>query len=302
MKLLEKLVNVHAPSGEEFRMKEFLLQYIEAHSKNWTIQPKLIHGEEFHDALILVFGEPRTVIFAHTDTIGFTVRYDDQLVPIGGPEADSGFELTGEDTYGPIDCKLDVRDGQLYYDFPRAIQRGTSLVFKSNFRLTSDFVQSPYMDNRLGVYNALKVAETLENGVIVFSTYEEHGGGSVPFILNNLLASYAIKQALISDITWVTEGVRHGEGVAISLRDKNIPRKIFIDRILKLAAESKIPYQLEVEGAGSSDGREVQVSPFAIDWCFIGAPEHGVHSPNEIVHLDDIKAMTEMYQYLMMRL
>jgi putative aminopeptidase FrvX len=230
------------------------------------------------------------------------VRYDNQLVPIGGPEAESGYELTGQDVFGPVDCKLKIQDGQLFYDFPRTIQRGTSLVFKSNFRLNSEYVQSPYMDNRLGVYSALKVAETLENGAIVFSTYEEHGGGSVPFLLNYLMANHPVKQALISDITWVTEGVRHGDGVAISLRDKNIPRKAFIDKILRLALESKIKYQLEVEGAGSSDGREVQVSPHFIDWCFIGAPEDNVHSPNEKVHLDDITSMIEMYQYLMTRL
>ena len=36
-------------------------------------------------------------------------------------------------------------------------------------------------------------------------------------------------QALISDITWVTEGVTHGKGCAISLRDSGVPRsEIFV--------------------------------------------------------------------------
>ena len=97
----------------------------------------------------------------------------------------------------------------------------------------------------------------------------------------------------------MTEGVHHGQGVVISLRDKNIPRKVFVDKVVLLAEESGIPYQLEVEGAGSSDGREVQQSPYPIDWCFIGAPEDHVHSPDEKVHLKDIDAMIHMYQYLM---
>ncbi|MEQ8879830.1 MAG: M20/M25/M40 family metallo-hydrolase, partial [Cyclobacteriaceae bacterium] len=113
---------------------------------------------------------------------------------------------------------------------------------------------------------------------------------------------HRIKPALISDITWVTDGVPHGEGVVISLRDKNIPRKVFIDRILQLAEESDIPYQMEVEGGGSSDGREVHHSPYPVDWCFIGAPESNVHSPNEKVHLDDVQAMIDMYKYLVSRL
>ena len=302
MELLQNLINVHAPSGEEFRMKEFLLDYISTQKHRWRVMPEVVYGSEFQDVVMLVFGKPRTAIFAHVDTVGFTVRYANQLVPIGGPEAELGFELTGEDSMGSIDCKLLSQEGRLFHDFPRGIDRGTSLVFKSNFRLTEEYVQTPYLDNRLGVYNALKVAEQLEDGVIAFTTYEEHSGGSVPFILGYLEARFQIRNVLVSDITWVTEGVQPGKGVVISLRDCNIPRKIFLDKLLQLAAESGIPYQLEVEGGGSSDGREIQMSPFPIDWCFIGAPEDYVHSPDERVHLKDIDSMIGMYSYLMKNL
>jgi putative aminopeptidase FrvX len=108
-----------------------------------------------------------------------------------------------------------------------------------------------------------------------------------------------VRNALISDITWVTEGVLHGHGVAISIRDKFIPRKKFVDNIVHLAEKSGIAYQLEVEGTGGSDGREVQFSPYAIDWCFIGAPEDHVHSPGEKVALQDLEAMTDMYRFLL---
>ena len=72
------------------------------------------------------------------------------------------------------------------------------------------------MDNRLGVWNALQVAETLKDGIICFSCWEEHGGGSVGYLAKFIYENYGVKQALISDITWVTKGVKHGEGVAIS--------------------------------------------------------------------------------------
>ena len=302
MELLKNLINVHAPSGEEFRMKEFLLDYISAQKYYWKVMPEVVYGPEFQDVVILIFGKPRTAILAHVDTIGFTTRYANQLVPIGGPEAERGFELTGEDSKGPINCKLIPQEGRLFHDFPREIDRGTSLVFKSNFRQTEECVQSPYLDNRLGVYNALKVAEKLEDGIIIFTTYEEHGGGSIPFVLSYLEGRFQIRSALVSDITWVSEGVQPGKGVTISLRDRNIPRKVFLDKILQLALKSGIPYQLEVEGDGSSDGREIQISPFPLDWCFIGAPEDLVHSPDERVYLKDIDAMIEMYNYLMKNL
>ena len=155
------------------------------------------------------------------------------------------------------------------------------------------------MDNRLGVWNALQVAETIENGVIVFSTWEEHGGGSVGYLGKFLYEKYGVRQALISDITWVTEGVKHGKGVAISMRDSGIPRRTYLNRIVELAKQSKIPFQIEVESAGGSDGNGLQKSSYPIDWCFIGAPEDNVHTPDEKVHKKDIEAMVDMYRLLM---
>ena len=158
------------------------------------------------------------------------------------------------------------------------------------------------MDNRLGVWNALKVAEKLENGIICFSAWEEHGGGSVGYLAKFIYEKYGVKQALISDITWVTEGVEHAKGVAISIRDSGIPRRTYINRIIDLAKASNIPFQLEVENAGGSDGNALQRSPYPFDWCFIGAPEDFVHTPDEKVHKSDIESMTQMYDYLMINL
>ena len=46
------------------------------------------------------FGKPRTAIFAHMDSIGFTVRYGKELVKLGGPRISSGTKLIGEDSKG----------------------------------------------------------------------------------------------------------------------------------------------------------------------------------------------------------
>ncbi|MDN4166368.1 aminopeptidase [Cytophagales bacterium LB-30] len=303
MELLKALCACHAPSGSERPLRDFLLHYIQTHVPKWKVQPTLVYGDEWQDNLMLVFGKPRTAVLAHMDSVGFTVRYQNQLVPIGGPEVKSGYTLVGQDALGPIECTLEVNEeGYLFYQFPRAIQRGTSLTFKPDFRETKSYVQSCYLDNRLGIYNALQLAETLEDGIIAFSTWEEHGGGSVPQIAKWMVETYGVRQALISDITWVTDGVFHGKGVVVSLRDRNIPRKVYLDKIIALATESGFPFQLEVEAHGSSDGRELHQSPYPIDWCFVGAPEDHVHSPDEKVHKADIKAMLGLYQYLMKHL
>lgn len=299
-KFLQQLCQIHAPSGEEHALKEFLLKYIKSEMKHWNVQPEIIHGDEFQDCILLKFGKPRTAIFAHMDSIGFTVRYFNQLLPIGSPDADKGTKLVGKDGKGPIECELDYdKEHHALYRFGRAIERGTSLTYKVNFRQTRDYIQSAYLDNRLGVYNALKVAATLNDGVIAFSCWEEHGGGAVPYLAKHIYSQWGVRQALISDITWVSDGIQPGKGVVISLRDRNIPRKKFINRIIEIADQKKIDYQLEVEGMGSSDGRELQTSPFSFDWCFVGASEKNAHTPDEKVHKHDIITMIDLYAHLM---
>lgn len=307
MKLLEDLVEVRGAASDESRIKEFILRYVEKHADKWKVKPTIIHGEGFQDCIVLVFGKPRTAIYAHMDTIGFSVGYDKDLIKIGGPRTIDGMQLVGSDSQGEIETELMVIDnedeGQSWqYVFDRQIDRGTILTFKPDFRETRSYIQSPYMDNRLGVWSALQVAEDLENGAIVFSTYEEHGGNAVGFCAKYLVDHYGVYQALISDITWVTDGVEHGKGVAVSMRDSGLPRRSYLERIIALANESGIDFQLEVESAGGSDGGMLQKSHLPIDWCFIGAPEDNVHSPDEKVHKHDIQSMVDLYKYLMKHL
>jgi putative aminopeptidase FrvX len=300
MKLLKQLCEIHAPSGGEEAMRDFLLLYTDRHKRGWRVQPEVYFGENFQDCLVLAFGRPRTAVFAHMDTVGFTVRYGNQLLPVGSPDAPQGTVLVGADALGPVECTLEYdHDDHALYSFPRAIERGTTLTYKPDFQETKTAIQSPYLDNRLGLYTVLRLAETLENGVIVFSSWEEHGGGSVPYLAKFISDEWKIRQALIADITWATDGVHPGQGVAISLRDRNIPRRSFIQRVIDIARNRKIDFQLEVEGMGSSDGRELQTSPYPIDWCFVGAPQEHPHTPHERVHKNDITSMLDLYGWLM---
>jgi putative aminopeptidase FrvX len=307
MELLKQMCSIHAPSGNEGNMKDFILDYLKENNKEFKVNPQIIQGEEIQDCIILKFGTPKVAVFAHMDSIGFTVRYNKELIKIGGPRTNDEFQLIGEDSQGSIEAGMmvieDEKGNQSYeYVFDREIERGTELVFKADWREDRNYVQCCYMDNRLGVYNALKLAETLENGIICFSCWEEVGGGSVGYLGKYIYERWGVNNALISDITWVTEGVKHGNGVAISLRDSGLPRRSYINKIIELAKKSEIPFQLEVESSGGSDGNQLQKSAYPFNWCFIGAPENFVHSPNEKVHKRDIKAMLDLYKYLMKHL
>ena len=304
IRLLSDLIKVRGAASDELKIKEFIKSYVQSNAKNWKVQPQIIDGGFFQDTLLLVFGQPKTVIFSHIDTIGFSVGYNQELIKIGGPKLIDGTKLVGKDSIGEVEAELVLIENEdddriVKYVAERPIDSGTILTFQPDFRINDTYVQSAYLDNRLGNFVALKVAETLENGAIAFSTYEEHGGNTVGYLANYLFHNHGVAQALIADITWVTDGVKHGGGVAISMRDSLLPRRSYLNRILDLAKASGIAHQLEVESGGGSDGGMLQKSDLPFDWCFVGAPEDNVHSPDEKVFLKDIESMVALYKYLM---
>lgn len=305
MDLLEQLTRIQAPSGSEAPMKAFIKQYVQENAGNWRQRPVIYEGKHLQDCLILAFGQPRTAIFAHMDSIGYTAGYDQRLETIGKPQAQDGSILTGTDQKGSTDVILRVQEpgesipSGLSYEGDRALEPGAILTYKPHYQVLDSYIESPYIDNRAGVYTALKVAEDLQDGAICFSCWEEHGGGSVSYLARHLYEGLGVQQALIADITWATADIHHGQGPAVSLRDRGVPRQTFVNTVLSAADQSGVTYQREVEGDGGSDGLELQRSPYPFDWCFIGAAESNVHRPDETIHRDDLADMVNLYGHLM---
>ena len=102
MKLLSELCKIHAPSGEEYMLTEYILNYIQIEEQNWKVKPKVYFGNDFQDSIVLSFGKPKTAIFAHMDSIGFTVGYQNELIKIGGPVTKNKIILVGKDKKGLI--------------------------------------------------------------------------------------------------------------------------------------------------------------------------------------------------------
>jgi putative aminopeptidase FrvX len=189
-----------------------------------------------------------------------------------------------------------------FYKSKRSIDPGTTLTYAPDWKESKNFIKSAYLDNRLGVFNALSQAHTMEHGALVFSTYEEVGGGAAQFAGRFLQENFSIQQALISDVTLLAPHIRHHKGVAISMRDRGIPRQAFVRKIIDMAKAHEIPHQLEVEKAGGSDGISLQMSSYSWDWCFIGPPEDNYHQPGEKVAKSDIEAMIALYEILLKEL
>lgn len=308
--LLKKLCSIPSTAGDEGKMKDFILDYFTKNSANFKATPKIYSGAGFQDMVIAVFGEPVTAVLAHTDTVGFTVAYKHELYKIGNPKAKAGTKLVGEDSKGKIECSLKIekkktkngKEETFKYEASRTIEPGTNLTYAPDWNETKNYVKSAYLDNRLGVWNALELANTLTDGALVFTTYEEHGGGGAQFAGKFLQDNFGVQQALISDVTLVSDSIKHKKGVAISMRDRGIPRRSFVNRIIDLANQHEVKYQLEVEKTGGSDGNALQDSSYVWDWCFIGPPEDNYHQPGEKVHKNDMFEMQKLYKALLANL
>jgi putative aminopeptidase FrvX len=298
--LLQNLCDIPGTSGDELAIRDFILQYINNQKHSWKIQPEIWAGDGFQNNVVLIFGKPAIGFYAHLDTVGFTVRYDNYVIPIGGIDGKTGDTLVFEQEGKTLETRLiyEEENDLIMVDAHLPIVPGTALSYKPDFEFKDSYIKSPYLDDRLGVYGLLELAKTADNIALVFTTYEEHGGGGAGYLARLLFEKFKVSKAIIADVTWITEGVHFGKGPVISLRDSRIPRKVFVDEIRKIAKHAGIPFQLEVEAQGGSDGREIQHLPYPIDWCFIGPPSENAHSSLEIVHQNDAELFVDMLRVL----
>jgi endoglucanase len=63
-----------------------------------------------------------------------------------------------------------------------------------------------------------------------------------------------------------------------------------VNRLLEVAKAEKIPYQIEADPRPTStDGRELQMAPGGLATAVISIPLRYMHTPSEIVDLEDIE-------------
>lgn len=290
--LLWRLLATDGPSGDEGALADWL----EAHlGREWPD----VRCERLGDSVIAVRGErPGVAVFAHTDTTGFTLGYDRELIPIGGP-APRDKEPLRPAGASDIGNRLKVRkSGGWKLRGGTEAQPGSRWVYATEPKRDGDEIISPYLDNRAGVWAALQVLARCPSVAVAFTVGEELSGQGAFVCARRLFEQFGITQALISDITWHTAHIHCGDGVAISLRDRFVPRQRFLNCVLALAEASGIPFQREIESSGGSDGGSIERSGVPMEWVFVGAPEKKPHTSRERVTISDLRGMADLLTFL----
>ncbi len=210
-----------------------------------------------------------------------------------------------------IHIDIGARDGE---EAAERVAPGDTGVWRGDpLELPNGRLVSKALDNRLGAYAALEAARRVaENGpevgvVAIASVQEEtsHDGARA--------AAFALEPdaAIVIDVTYTTDvpggdpkrlgKVELGCG-AVVLRGPVANRRVS-DLLVEVAEAQGIPYAIEVwTGRTHSDADDVHASRGGIPTGIVSIPLRYMHSPCELVSLDDLDAVIRLVAAFALRL
>jgi putative aminopeptidase FrvX len=311
--LLEALVRAHGPTGHEQLAFDVVRDAVGDIAE--------IESDSVGNLVARRAGEgPLLALVAHLDVIGLAVAHipDDALIAVhrlGGSRANVAYGQRVEirtrngTVSGVIARKLKddekVEWEQLYVDIgARDGEEARSLVEPGDpmvvvglpVELAGGRVASRSLDNRAGVYVALEALRQLEgaNVAVVAAAQEEIGADGATAAMHRLRPDVAI----VLDVTYATDvgadspstGGEHvlGGGPAIFRGPAMNPR--VLELLLDAAREEGIEHTVEAGAKSYSDADVTFYSRDGIPTGLVSIPLRNMHSPNEIVQLDDLDA------------
>lgn len=186
----------------------------------------------------------------------------------------------------------------------KAIQVGDMITMNRTFQQMGDLFTCKSMDDRVSVFvmiEAVKAVKKHEVDVFAVATVQEEvglrGATTSGWSIQPDIA-VAIDITLANDIPGVPEQdhvTKLGEGTAIKIMDSSlICNPKVVEHFKKVAEKNKIKYQIEVLPAGGTDAGGIQRLHGGIPSFTLSIPTRYVHTVNETVHKDDVKASIDL--------
>lgn len=206
----------------------------------------------------------------------------------------------------PID-KLVIDLGLPGKQVKKLVRVGDVITFGVGFeRFGKGMAVSRAFDDKAGVWVAVRVLETLAKegrapgDFIVAATVQEEIGTR-----GAITSAYGLDPdvAIAFDVTHATDypGIDKtkygkivcGEGPVIA-RGPNINPAVF-ERLVAAAEAEGLPYQIEAEpGVTGTDARSIQISRGGVPTGLVSVPLRYMHTPTEVVSLDDLDATVKL--------
>ena len=333
LKLLEKLCNVIAISGDESEVRKIVLQEIKPYADEVKV-------DALGNVLAMKNGRgrkrPRVMLDAHMDEVGFMI-VDEEGEGIYRFETVGGIDprhLVGKQVYvgrertpGVIGAKpvhlmnADEYTRKVPLDALRIdiglsgrAKVGERAGFATRFRRVGSSILSKAIDDRIGVATVIELLKHSPSNIdlcAAFSVQEEIGlrGAKVAAQYFNPDLAIAIDSTPANDLPLhdgsenMSYNTKLGLGPAIYVADGSTLHDPRLVRFLSETAEAeKIPYQIRQPGGGGTDSGAIQRSLAGIPTVSISVPHRYTHSPVSIARVDDWKHTLQLLHAALKRI
>ncbi len=322
LKLLEKLCNVIAVSGDEGEVRKLVLEEVKPHADELKV-------DMMGNVLATKFGSGknkprmRVMLDAHMDEVGFMIVADDgeglyRFETVGGIDVRHlvGKQvLVGKD-YSPAVIggkpihlmNREERTGKVPLDALRIdtglsgkAKVGDRAGFATKFRRVGPSILSKSIDDRIGVATLIELFRQAPPNIdlcAAFSVQEEIGlrGAKVAAQYFHPDIAIAVDSTPANDMPLYDGGenisynTKLGLGPAIYIADGSTLHDPRLVRFLAETAEAEgIPYQFRQPGGGGTDSGAIQRSLVGIPTVSVSVPHRYTHSPISISRVDDWK-------------
>jgi len=330
---LKELLAARSPSGYESEAQAVLDKYVQSSCERYTkdvLGNRLAVVGSCNDPVLLLAGHMDELGFliTHIDDKGFVYfqpigGHDRLMIPgrrvtILAKESDVR-GVTGKRAIhlmNPDDRKKIPQIHEMWIDIGASskkeaeerISLGDPVVYTHGYEpLYGSVGIARAFDNKTGCYVVNEVVRrlaadspSLNAQVVAVSTTQEEIGtrGAIP-------SSFAVDPhfGIAVDVGHATDhpdcdARKHGKhvlgGGPIVYRGANINPIVF-ERLMQCAAEKDIPVQVKPEaGPTPTDARAVQMAREGVATGLIGIPLRYMHTPSEVVDLNDLEACVEL--------
>jgi len=279
---------------------------------------------------------PKLVLDAHTDEVGFMVNHIDKrgfvrVTSLGGmdPRVFYGQRLiiygkkplvgmvgavpphiskSGNNKEVPEieDCVVDL--GLRADKVHKLVSIGDVVSFYPPFEETEDAIISKAIDDRVGLFvmlEALRKEPKLGCDLYLTATVQEEAGlrGArviVPVIEPDFVI--ALEGTVAMDLPGIAESktlANVEKGPEIRLLDRFlVAHRPFSYFIMDIAKKKKIPYQVTVKNAGSTNATAMQVTGKGSRAAVVSVPTRYLHSPSSLAYKSDIEDTIKLIYHI----
>jgi putative aminopeptidase FrvX len=320
LKLLERLTNVIAVSGDEGEVRKIVLEEIKPYVDDVKVDAlgNVLATKQGRGAKRV-----RVMMDAHMDEVGFMVVADDndgiyRFETVGGIDER---QLVGkqvfvgkERTPGVIGGKPihlmenDERTRKVPVDALRIdvgltgkAKLGDRAGFATQFRRVGPSIMAKSIDDRIGVATLIELVKKAPANIdlcVAFTVQEEIGlrGAKVAAQYFNPDMGIAIDSTPANDLPMYDGGenisynTKLGLGPAIYVADGSTLHDARLVRFLQEVAEAgKIPCQIRQPGGGGTNSGAIQKALAGIPTVSVSVPHRYTHSPISISRVEDWK-------------